>query len=60
MWKPALIGVLLLTGCVKTVGSADAICSIPKPQLDLESISTENLLELDLYAERLRAACEGL
>lgn len=55
----ALTLMLLLSGCVVTGGSAEAICSIPKPQLDGSTLTEYNLLQLDLYAERLRAACSG-
>lgn len=54
----ALIGMLLLTGCAATVGSSvDAVCAIPAPRLDPDGISTENLIKLDLFAERFTRAC---
>lgn len=51
---------LLLSGCAVTGGSAEAICGIPAPQLEASGISPGNAIELDLYVERLRRACEGL
>jgi hypothetical protein len=57
MYRIALIATLLLSACAGTVGSKDAVCSIPAPQLDPEGISTENLMELDLFSERLTRAC---
>ena len=60
MWKLPLIGMMLLSACVTTVGSADAICSIPTPTFtmsELEALSDQTLAGLDLFAERFRVAC---
>lgn len=56
----ALTLMLLLSGCVVTGGSADAICAIPAPQLEASGLTEHNILELDLYAERVRAACAAI
>lgn len=51
---------LLLSGCVTTVGSADAICAIDPPtftQSELTALSEETLTGLDLYAAQIAAAC---
>ena len=54
---------LLLTACGTTVGPADAICSIETPTFtveELQALSDQTLMGLDLFAERLRAACSGV
>ena len=52
-----MIVMLLLSGCATTVGSKAAVCSIERPELQLDGISDANLIELDLFAERFARAC---
>ncbi|NRP35213.1 MULTISPECIES: hypothetical protein [Pseudomonadota] len=56
-WNLLLIAMLLLSACDLVVGSDSAICEIPRPNLDASGISTENLIELDLFVERFESAC---
>lgn len=53
-----LIGMLLLSGCVTTTNSAEAICSIPLPKVSTED-TTETIIDVDLFSERFRRACNG-
>lgn len=56
-----LIGMLLLTGCVTTVSSAEAVCSIPTPsftEVELGSLSDQTLLSVDLFFQRYKEACD--
>lgn len=64
MWKLPLTVMLLLSACSPTVGPGNAsttpICSIPTPtftQDELQALSERTLSELDVFAERLEAAC---
>ena len=57
-WKLPLIAMLLLSGCVTTTNSANAICSIPLPKVSTED-TTETLIAVDLFSERFRRACNG-
>lgn len=52
---------LLLTGCVTTVSSAEAVCSIPTPsftEVELGSLSDQTLLSVDLFFQRYKEACD--
>ena len=60
MYKFLPLAMLLLSACAQTVGSADAICSIPTPtftEKELILLSDTTLEGLDLYAAQLEAAC---
>jgi hypothetical protein len=56
--KLALIVMLLLSGCVGTTNSAEAICSIPLPTVSLQD-TDQTIIEVDLFSERFRRACNG-
>ncbi len=59
-WNLPLIGMLLLSACATMTPSADAICSVPTPRFTLEELgglSTQSLMELDLYIARIKAVC---
>lgn len=50
---------LLLSGCVGTTNSAEAICSIPLPTVAREDTDL-TIHEVDLFSERFREACRSL
>ncbi len=56
----ALTGMLLLSACVTTASSVEAVCSIPPPtftEAELQSLSDETLGGVDLFFERFTEAC---
>lgn len=60
MWKYPLIVILLLSGCVETVSSVDALCEVPFPtftEQELRELSERTLEEIDLYFARVAAVC---